>query len=332
MTNRERFDAVLHGKKADRTPIIEWAGYWDKTFKKWYEQGLPHTEDGTPYSINRYFGQDKIWQLWFPVRNAQCPLPAWNGAPLLENEKDYDEFVQKYLYTNDLLVQTEKWLDDYLALDPNGDYVFWYTLEGFFWFPRTLFGIENHLYAFYDYEDLMLRMNRDLCDYHKKILDIVYKKVHPQFMTFAEDMSYNNGPMISHELYEKFMAPFYKELIPYIKAKGTKVFIDTDGGVEPLIPWFLECGIEGVLPLERQAGVDVNRIRRNYPDFLMIGGYDKTIMKNGEAAMRVEFERLKPAIQSGGYIPSVDHQTPPDVSLENYRIFMRLLREYAQYQ
>lgn len=89
------------------------------------------------------------------------------------------------------------------------------------------------------------------------------------------------------------------------------------------------AGIEGVLPLERQAGVDVNRIRRNNPDWIMIGGYDKTIMHLGEEAMRREFDRLLPAMQSGRYIPSVDHQTPPDVSLSQYRTYVSLLREYA---
>lgn len=89
------------------------------------------------------------------------------------------------------------------------------------------------------------------------------------------------------------------------------------------------AGIEGVLPLERQAGVDVNRIRRNDPDWIMIGGYDKTIMHLGEEAMRREFDRLLPAMQSGRYIPSVDHQTPPDVSLSQYRTYVSLLREYA---
>jgi hypothetical protein len=28
--------------------------------------------------------------------------------------------------------------------------------------------------------------------------------------------------------------------------------------------------------------------------------------------------------------PGVDHQTPPDVSLENYRIYLRLLNEYCR--
>ena len=42
-----------------------------------------------------------------------------------------------------------------------------------------------------------------------------------------------------------------------------------------------------------------------------------------------EFERLMPLIKTGGLIPSVDHQTPPGVSLEQYRIYRRLLDEYA---
>ena len=62
----------------------------------------------------------------------------------------------------------------------------------------------------------------------------------------------------------------------------------------------------------------------------MIGGYDKTIMHLGEEAMRQEFERLLPAIRSGRYVPSVDHQTPPDVSMEQYRVYVKLLKEYAK--
>ena len=164
----------------------------------------------------------------------------------------------------------------------------------------------------------------------KKCLKVLFSRIKPLFMTFGEDMSYNLGPMLSKECYDEFMLPFYKELVPLIKAGGTKVLIDTDGQVEPLIPWFLEGGIEGILPLERMAGVDVNRIREKYPELIMIGGYDKTVMHKGEAAIRAEFERILPAIRSGRYIPSVDHQTPPAVSVEDYKLYMSILREYSQ--
>ena len=44
--------------------------------------------------------------------------------------------------------------------------------------------------------------------------------------------------------------------------------------------------------------------------------------------MRAEFERLVPLMKTGGFIPSVDHQTPPGVSLEEYRLYVRILKEY----
>jgi uroporphyrinogen-III decarboxylase len=62
----------------------------------------------------------------------------------------------------------------------------------------------------------------------------------------------------------------------------------------------------------------------------MIGAFDKTVMHLGEAAVRAEFERLCPVMQTGGFIPSVDHQTPPAVGLEQYKQYVALLKEYAK--
>ncbi len=90
------------------------------------------------------------------------------------------------------------------------------------------------------------------------------------------------------------------------------------------------AGVEGVLPLERQAGVDGMALRRQFPEFALVGHYDKMVMPHGEAAMRAEFERLVPLMKTGGFIPSVDHQTPPGVSLEQYRTYLRLLEEYTK--
>jgi len=34
-------------------------------------------------------------------------------------------------------------------------------------------------------------------------------------------------------------------------------------------------------------------------------------------------------MKTGGFIPSVDHQTPPDVSMENYKIYRKLQDEFC---
>ena len=327
MTNRERFAAALSGAPTDRLPVVEWASWWDLTTTRWESEGAPKITG--PDTLQNYFGLDPLRQIWISPRGKDCPAPAHYGAELISSPEDY-EALRPHLFGEEELNQALDTASEWAPGHQRGDYAGWLTLEGFFWFPRTLFGIEPHLYAFYDFPELMHRINQDLAAFHLRCLNALLPVWQPEFMTFAEDMSYNHGPMISKELFDEFMLPYYQQVVPLLKEYGVKVLIDTDGNVEPLIPWFQEAGIEGILPLERQAGVDVNRIRRQYPTWLMIGGYDKTIMHLGEEAMRKEFERLLPAIRSGRYIPSVDHQTPPDVSADQYRIYVALLKEYTQ--
>jgi len=151
----------------------------------------------------------------------------------------------------------------------------------------------------------------------------------PTFMTIAEDMSYNHGPMISKQTFDAFVAPYYRQLVPRLMERDIMPFVDTDGDVTLLVPWLEAVGVNGVLPLERQAKVDGLRLRKRYPRLRMVGHFDKMTMNKGEAAMRAEFERLIPLMKTGGFIPSVDHQTPPGVSLEQYGVYLRLLREYV---
>jgi len=204
------------------------------------------------------------------------------------------------------------------------------TLEGFFWHPRQIMGIENHFYAFYDEPELMHMINTDLLEFNIWVLHEFCKICEPDFMTFAEDMSYNKGPMLSKELFDEFIAPYYRKIVKVLNEYGVEIIVDSDGDINELIPWFEEVGVTGFAPLERQAGVDVNQLREKHPKLKIIGGFDKMEMHKGEDAMRAEFERILPVMKQGGYIPSCDHQTPPDVSMENYKIYVRLLKEYCQ--
>ena len=53
-------------------------------------------------------------------------------------------------------------------------------------------------------------------------------------------------------------------------------------------------------------------------------------MRQSTDAMRAEFERLLPAMRSGGFIPACDHQTPPDVPLARYKEYVAMQFEYAE--
>ena len=326
MNTRETVRRLLSFQSVPALPIIEWATWWQDSTARWLEEGMPPYENNV--ELMRYFNLDILVQEWFCPRNARCPRPTAHGMGIIRDEQHYDDLVaQRALYDDQAL--TMPTFTRYQRDINTGNAAHWFTLEGFFWFPRTLLGIERHLVAFYDEATLIHRINRDLVAFYKKLLPWLYDQFQPDFMTFAEDMSYNHGSMISEQQFDEFMLPYYRELVADIKQHGTKVLIDSDGDVSECQPWFERAGIEGVLPLERQAGVDVAAIRQQHPQLLMVGAFNKMVMHRGEKAIRDEFERLLPVARQGGFIISVDHQTPPAVSLDDYRLYLRLFREYA---
>jgi hypothetical protein len=326
MNARERFHRILDFNiDIDRLPMIEWAAWWDVTMNRWKSEGLPEMDF---IQSQKYFGLDPMAVLWAGPYTSGLPQPEYHGGPIVGDAGQYDD-IRGFLFTDSLIESVKKQAEELRPAHERGEIIVRVWLDGFFWFPRTMFGIEPHFYAFYDNPELMHRINTDLADYNIRVFDAICAIIKPDMVGFAEDMSYNHGPMLSKALFNEFLLPYYRRVAPHIKQHDVKIFADSDGDVTAMIPWLIEAGIGGVYPLERQAGVDLNRIRKEYPGFLMMGGYDKMVMSKGEKEMRAEFERLLPVMKLGGYIPSVDHQTPPGVSLENYKVYIELFKEYA---
>lgn len=209
-----------------------------------------------------------------------------------------------------------------------GDYSVRLNIEGFFWTPRELIGIEPHMYAFYDDPELIHDMNEYILKIYleklTKVLDIIPADV----LYIMEDLSGKNGPMISPCLFDEFVGSYYKRLIPVLKKKGVgNVFVDTDGDFKKLIPNFIDAGVEGFLPMDVNAGMDIVAVRQEYPKLKFIGAFNKLEIAKGKEAIDQEFERLMPVIRQGGYIPGADHQVAPSTSLENYKYYISQLKE-----
>ena len=316
----------MNFQPVDRLPVWEWAMWWDKTIDRWHGEGLP-ADKKSVFDIHEYFGMDPYIQFWFSTTDPTIEATQHHVEGIVSNMDDYVRLRPQLLPDHS---ESIKSMEPWFARQKKGDAVVWITLEGFFWFPRTLMGFEKLMYAYYDQPELMHRINTDLLDFNMKLLYQIEKLGRPTFMTIAEDMSYNNGPMISREICDQFMTPYYHKILARIKEMKMLTIVDTDGDVTLLVPWLQDIGVEGVLPLERQAKVDGMQLRKQFPKLRMIGHYDKMVMNKGEAAIHAEFERLLPLMKTGGFIPSVDHQTPPGVSLAEYRIYRRLLDEYVK--
>jgi len=326
MNHVERFRAVMNFQPVDRLPRWEWAMWWDETIRRWHQEGLPAgLKFSQVFEIAQHFGLDPYQQFWFSTTDPTIEATQHHVEGIVANMDDYRRLrPELFPCHNTAIAGMAAWAER----QRRGEAVVWCTLEGFFWFPRTLMGFEKLMFAFVDQPELLHEINRDLLEFNFRLLDKILKVCVPTFATIAEDMSYNHGPMISKRTFDEFVAPYYRQLVPRLLEREIMPFVDTDGDVTLLVPWLEEVGVNGVLPLERQAGVDGMRLRERYPRLRMVGHFDKMTMNRGEPAMRAEFERLVPLMKTGGFIPSVDHQTPPGVSLAEYGVYLRLLREY----
>lgn len=326
MNHVERFRAVMNFQPVDRYPRWEWAMWWDKTIERWHREGLPAQLSGV-FEISQYFGLDPYKQFWFSTTESTIEAVQHHVEGVVGCMDDYLALRPKIYPPHErAIAEMGAWAEQ----QRRGEVVIWTTLEGFFWFPRTLLGFERFMLAYEDQPELVHRICEDLLEYNISLINKLEVRCIPTFTTIAEDMSYNNGPMISRGIFDEYMAPYYTRLIARLKESNITTIVDTDGDITLLVPWLQSVGVDGVLPLEFQAGVDGMALRKKYPHLRMIGHYNKLVMDQGETRMREEFERLLPIMQTGGFIPSVDHQTPPAVSMDQYRLYLRLLWEYSQ--
>jgi len=251
--------------------------------------------------------------------------------PVITSQNDWDLLKKKMLFELDEYFTDNTISELYTPFKvdhQNGIYSIRFRILGFFWVPRELFGIEKHFLAFHDYPVLIHEINNFLLNIYLKYLDKIFNIISPDVILISEDLSGNNGPMLSPTNFDEFVGSYYKRLIPFLKKKGVKsIFVDTDGDFTILIPNFIKVGVDGFLPMDVNAGIDIIKVRENYPQLQFIGGFNKLAIAEGKDAINREFERLIPIIRQGGYIPGADHQVAPSTSLENYKYYIRKLKE-----
>lgn len=199
-----------------------------------------------------------------------------------------------------------------------------------FGFLREWVGLERLLYMFYDDPSLIEDMMDQICYLETELISRVLRDIRVDFAWFWEDMAYKTGPLISPDMVRKFMIPRYRKVTDILSGNGIDaVFVDCDGNINNLIPLWLEVGINGFWPLEVAAGVDAVSLRKKYgKQVILTGNIDKRALAKGKRAIREEVTSKVPYLLGiGGYFPCLDHGVPPDVTWENYRYFINLLRE-----
>jgi uroporphyrinogen decarboxylase len=204
------------------------------------------------------------------------------------------------------------------------------TNGGFLGFPRAIMGITTYMMTLHDDPALI----HDICETFLNFLISYYGRIAQDIdidcVLIWEDMAGKGGSLISPAHYKEFLTPRYKKMVSFAKDAGIDIILtDSDGYVEDLLPLIIETGVTGMYPFERAAGNDMLQIRKNYPDFQLIGGIDKRVLFEGSTREKIdqELEIVEKMLRKGRYIPHIDHFVSQDCTWENFTYYRNRLNE-----
>jgi uroporphyrinogen decarboxylase len=164
-----------------------------------------------------------------------------------------------------------------------------------------------------------------IADFTIEVAKPVLEEMDFEYVMIAEDMAMKSGPLLGPDTFRTFIYPHLTRLVEFLKANGVRyVMVDTDGDPDALLPLLLDAGVDAIWPIERAADhMDPVELRTRYGRQLrLFGGVDKRELAKGPAAIDAHLKTLAPLIEEGGFIPTVDHTVPPDVSLADFRYYL----------
>ena len=360
MTPRERMDVTMRGGKVDRFFRYD-LGAWPSTIKRWKQEGMP-----ADTSYDACFKLDPLFTLPFATGYTDSPLfPAFERK-ILESGVGWEIIRDRDGITKKIFSEgSDLSMPQFLSF-PMQSRADWPTIErllkpsnaekilgdtnqaakklhgmsdtpvimrmcGGFGHPRNLLGDEHLYYTLFDDPELIHEILDNWLALYKEIILVLTATIKVDIILIWEDMCYKNGPLISPEHFREFIFPRYEALIAFAKAQGISyAWVDTDGDCLKLIPLFVEAGVDAILPFEVQAGMDVIEIRKSIGDnFTIIGGIDKRALAGTREDIRREVDRVLPFfLESGKYIPCLDHTAPVNISYDNFCYYLDCLRRY----
>lgn len=359
MTTRERFNRVLHWQKPDRVPNMDF-GYWDETIALWHDHGLPeHLR--TNEDVERFLNLEGTSIIPFlPVVNGLFPhfeyevLEEKEGYTIVRNEEgtickvspgtttipqyirfgvetreDWKKFREDRLdYTRqDRIGEMKRFVEEVHA---SGMPVRFDAGSLYGWL-RNWMGLERISIALMTERKWVEEMMEHLTEMTLYLMEKTLPDLDVDMAWWWEDMCYNHGPLISPRIFRELMVPRYKRITAALREYGIDLnILDCDGSIYELVPGWLEAGITGMFPIE-VAHTDPLRLREEYGrEVLLIGGVNKVALIRGKKAIDLEMVRLRPLVQGGGFIPTVDHRVPADVTFDNYLYYLERKKEILE--
>lgn len=219
---------------------------------------------------------------------------------------------------------------------------------GLFEMGQRIRGMENFLCDLMaDKETACLIMDKIL-ELKKRYWQMVFDELGDlvDIAVETDDYGTQQSQLISKDTYFELIEPRLRELMSFIKKtlnskkpKGEKgyIFFHSCGNVRPLLPSFIEMGIDIINPVHITAeGMEPERLKADFGDKITFwGGGVETqhILPNGTVQeVRNDVKKnVEILMQGGGFVFNTVHNIQAEVPPENIVAMWEALQEYGKY-
>lgn len=152
---------------------------------------------------------------------------------------------------------------------------------------------------------------------------------------YADDIAFQNGTMVSADMYRRFFKPRQKQVFDLMAASGMRVLYHSCGSLLTLLDDLVDMGVEALNPVQvsAQGMGDTAALKKRWGDHLTFwGGIDthEVLPRGGPGDVREEVHRrMDDLAGDGGYVLASVHDIQPEVPPENIIAMFKAAGEWS---
>ncbi|RHU26161.1 hypothetical protein DXD68_12420 [Parabacteroides sp. TM07-1AC] len=351
MTPRERFLTALNGGVPDRIPITEHL-FSQKLLKEVLGYNTILYEGKAQAELAAKLGIDAIWT---PI-NGFCGIEEtphekdeiykdeWgvtyrkNGWPIIaqiDTPVKSREDWEKYNFPPVDTPYRLRIFKDTKGANSGDLAIVLGALGPFTMLSWYIMDFETLSITMYTDPEMIHEMNEAVLKWTLDVIRLAIADGGVDCVQISDDWGGTNSLLISPDDFRTFFVPYFRRLVEGIKETGVPVIMHNDGRIWDVLDDLVDCGIDGLHPVERAAGMDLKKVKEKYKGKLTpVGNINNKITMasaDPEDVRKEVLECIKEAGADGGYIIATDHSIHDLIPYENVKCLIETVKEYGTY-
>ncbi len=147
----------------------------------------------------------------------------------------------------------------------------------------------------------------------------------------TDDIAYNKGLIFSPVFLRQNWLPKLRNAITPLKEKNIKVILHSDGNINDILDDLIDIGIDGIHPVDREAGMNIGILKKKYGKSLLLFGNVVLYGQNTDSIVEQTKDCFKKASFYGGHFIGSNSGIDKNIEMESIFSLSRAIKEYGKY-